>query len=98
MNWLKENTSARWYDLGGTDGFLGLHQFKKGMVGSDGVIAPVPRVANYADSRLAYVLGNGALWAREAFHEVLRRLNRLRKDRAQPTMPRYIDKSDDARL
>ena len=25
-----------WYDLGGTDGFQGLHQFKKGMVGERG--------------------------------------------------------------
>lgn len=98
IGWLKQNTKARWYDLGGTDGFLGLHQFKKGMVGSAGVISPVPRVANYADNRFAYLAGNSALWAREGFHEVLRRLNRLRKDRAQPTMPRYVEKPDDARL
>lgn len=98
VHWLRDNTPAKWYDLGGTDGFFGLHQFKKGLVGSAGCITPVPRVMNYADNRLAYLLGNSALWAREGFHEVLRRLNRLRKDRAQPTMPRYIDNSDDARL
>ena len=98
IGWLKENTKARWYDLGGTDGFLGLHQLKKGMVGSHGVISPVPRVMNYADNRFAYLVGNAALWAREGCQEVLRRLSRLRKDRAQPTMPRYIEKPEDARF
>jgi hypothetical protein len=98
IRWLRDNTKAEWYDLGGTDGFIGLHQFKKGMVGSAGVISPVPRVANHADSGSAYLLGNGALWGREYLHELLRRLNKLRKDRAQPTMPRYIDKPTDARL
>ncbi|MEQ1771616.1 MAG: GNAT family N-acetyltransferase, partial [Devosia sp.] len=44
IRWLRDNTQARWYDLGGTDGFQGLHQFKKGMVGSRGVISPVPPV------------------------------------------------------
>jgi hypothetical protein len=96
--WLRDNTAAEWYDLGGTDGFLGLHQFKKGLVGSSGVITPVPRVMNYADSPIAYAVGSGALWAREGFQEVLRRLNRLRRDRAQPTMPRYIENVTDARL
>ena len=97
IRWLRDNSSARWYDLGGTDGFLGLHQFKKGMVGSAGRITPVPRVMNYADRPLAYLTGSGALWAREGLHEVLRRLNRLRKDRAQPTMPRYVETPRDAR-
>jgi hypothetical protein len=98
IRWLRDNTWAQWYDLGGTDGFLGLHQFKKGMVGSTGIITAVPRVANYADRALAYLTGNSALWAREGLHQLLRRLNRLRRDRAQPTMPRYIEKATDARL
>ena len=45
------------YDLGGTDGFQGLHQFKKGMVGDAGVITPVPPVANYAAYRLPFLIG-----------------------------------------
>jgi lipid II:glycine glycyltransferase (peptidoglycan interpeptide bridge formation enzyme) len=98
IRWLRDHTRADWYDLGGTDGFMGLHQFKKGMVGSAGNITPVPRVANYADRGLAFFFGNSALWAREGVHEVLRRVSRLRKDRAQPTMPRYIDQPTDARL
>lgn len=98
MRWLRDHTDADWYDLGGTDGFLGLHQFKKGMVGSTGVISAVPRAANYAHRRSAYLIGNAALWAREGLHEVLRRISRLRRDRAQPTMPRYIEKPEDVRL
>ena len=51
----------RWYDLGGTDGFQGLHQFKKGMVGDAGVITPVPPVANYAAYRLPFLIGSRRL-------------------------------------
>ena len=98
IGWLRDHTAADWYDLGGTDGFLGLHRFKKGMVGSAGAITPVPRVMNYAENRVAYVLGSGALWAREGWHEALRRVSRLRRDRAQPTMPRYIEQRTDPRL
>ncbi len=68
------------------------------MVGTTGVITAVPRVANYADRALAYFVCNSALWVREGLHEVLRRLNRLRPGRSQPTMPRYIEKATDARL
>ncbi len=98
IRWLRDNTEAGWYDLGGSDGFAGLHQFKKGMVGSAGAITPVPRTANYAHRRMVYVLGNGALWAREGYHEVLRRLTRFRKDVAQPTLPRKVVTPSDVRL
>jgi hypothetical protein len=98
IRWLRENTTAGWYDLGGSDGFAGLHQFKKGMVGSAGVIAPVPRTANYAHRGLAYLVGNSALWGREAYHEVLRRLTLLRKGVAHPTLPRRVVTPSDARL
>ena len=58
IRWLRDNTRATWYDLGGTDGFQGLHQFKKGMVGDAGVITPVPPVANYAAYRLPFLIGS----------------------------------------
>src|SRR5690606_18070049 len=48
IRWLRDNTRASWYDLGGSDGFQGLHQFKKGMVGSAGVIHASPPAGNYA--------------------------------------------------
>jgi len=65
MAWLTANCPARWYDLGGTDGFSGLHQFKKGMVGETGVIRPVPPTANFATRRLPMLFGEGAFFARD---------------------------------
>ena len=47
IRWLRDNTRAEFYDLGGTDGFQGLHQFKKGLVGTEGLITPVPPICNY---------------------------------------------------
>lgn len=72
IRWLRDNTRATWYDLGGTDGFQGLHRFKTGMVGDAGVIQPVPPVANYARHRLALLLGTGAFAARDAVYAVRR--------------------------
>jgi len=88
IRWLRDNTRAQWYDLGGTDGFQGLHQFKKGMVGEAGVIEPVPPVANYAASPWAYLLGAGAFAARDAVHHLRRRIDGLRGDRAKPDQAR----------
>lgn len=72
IRWLRDNTSATWYDLGGTDGFQGLHQFKKGMVGQEGVIRPVPPVANYASHKRAYLVGTAAFAARDAGYKIKR--------------------------
>lgn len=88
IRWLRDNTGARWYDLGGTDGFQGLHQFKKGMVGERGVITPVPPVANYAEHWWPRLLGEGAFAGRELAHMVGRHVDRLRPDRAKPDQQR----------
>jgi hypothetical protein len=88
ISWLRDNTKARWYDLGGTDGFQGLHQFKKGMVGAAGVIRPVPPVANYAAYRLPYLLGVGAFGARDLVHGAKRKFAGLINARAKPTLAR----------
>jgi hypothetical protein len=88
IRWLRDNTQARWYDLGGTDGFQGLHQFKKGMVGERGVIAPVPPVANYAARLWPRLIGEAAFAARELAHQLGRQLDRLRPDRANPNQQR----------
>jgi hypothetical protein len=88
IRWLRDNTRARWYDLGGTDGFQGLHQFKKGMVGERGVIAPVPPVANFAAYRWPRLVGEAAFAGRELAHRLGRRLDRLRPDRANPDQQR----------
>lgn len=84
IRWLRDHTRASWYDLGGTDGFHGLHQFKKGMVGDAGLIRPVPPVANFAARPLAYALGAGAFAAREAYNELRRHIEAVRPSRARP--------------
>jgi hypothetical protein len=88
IRWLRDNTPARWYDLGGTDGFQGLHQFKKGMVGTAGVITPVPPVANYAARPLPYLLGSGAFWARDIAHRTRAKIVSLLRPQARPNQAR----------
>lgn len=77
--WLREHTRARWYDLGGTDGFEGLHRFKSGMVGKTGVISEVPPAMLYAHRLWPRVLGSSIVWGREA-----RARLRQAVDRRQP--------------
>ncbi len=88
IRWLRDNTPAKWYDLGGTDGFHGLHQFKKGMVGERGVIQPVPPVANYASHWWPRLAGNLAFFARDSAQRLKREIDRRRSDRAKPDQKR----------
>jgi hypothetical protein len=90
IRWLRDHTHATWYDLGGTDGYGGLHQFKKGMVGEAGVIRPVPPVVNYATRPLALALGEGAFAARELVNEVKRRITTLRSTGAKPDQEPHV--------
>lgn len=78
IRWLRDNTSADWYDLGGTEGHQGLHQFKKGMVGDEGVIEPVPPVANYTSHFWPYLTGTLAFGAREGVTQLRRLLETMR--------------------
>lgn len=66
IRWLRDHSRARLYDLGGTDGFQGLHQFKSGMVGAAGFMRPLPPVANYADHAWPRFWGDLAYLGREA--------------------------------
>ncbi|NMA99085.1 MAG: GNAT family N-acetyltransferase [Phyllobacteriaceae bacterium] len=88
IRWLRDNTKASWYDLGGTDGYSGLHQFKKGMVGEAGTIRALPPALNYASRPMAYIMGTGALLAREALLELRRWIDARRPTGAKPDMPR----------
>lgn len=88
IRWLRDNTPAQWYDLGGTDGFKGLHQFKKGMVGDAGVISPVPPVANYASHTLPFVAGMSAFLARDVISHIKRFIELRRPGVAQPDQER----------
>jgi lipid II:glycine glycyltransferase (peptidoglycan interpeptide bridge formation enzyme) len=92
IEWLRETTGARWYDLGGTDGFMGLYQFKKGMVGTAGVIADIPPVANYAAYPVPMLLGTTAFTVREAvqtlrWHLGIRFGSKARPDQPPPDSP-----------
>lgn len=88
MRWLRDNTNARWYDLGGTDGFQGLHQFKKGMVGTQGHIEPVPPVMNYASHWKARLIGNAAYGARDGLQKIRHVIEKYRADLATPDQSR----------
>lgn len=88
MRWLRDNTAAGWYDLGGTDGFQGLHQFKKGMVGDAGVIRPVPPVANYASNPVALVLGTTAFMARDTVNLARGMIQGWLNPKTRPTQSR----------
>jgi len=94
IRWLRDNTRARWYDLGGSDGFLGLHQFKKGMVGSAGVISDVPPVANRAAGPLPMLLGTAAFAGRELGHQLKRHADALFTSKARPDLPRSRAEGD----
>lgn len=91
IRWLRDHTNASWYDLGGTDGFQGLHQFKKGMVGEAGVIRPVPRVANYAANPLSYLIGVSAFTLRDHLNCVRRYVHNLSGKRARPDQPPHVE-------
>ena len=88
IRWLRDHTRAQWYDLGGTDGFQGLHQFKKGMVGDAGIISQVPPVANYAAYRLPLLLGEGAFASRDTYYAARRWLDTKLVGKAKPTQDR----------
>lgn len=88
IRWLRDNTEADWYDLGGTDGFQGLHQFKKGLVGDKGVISPVPPVCNYAAHVLPLIAGTAAFAARDGVYQAKRLINWMRRDMARPNQER----------
>lgn len=88
IRWLRDNTRARWYDLGGTDGFAGLHQFKKGMVGVAGVVQPVPPVAITATRPLPRLIGHTAFALRAAQRHATHVVERIRPDRSKPDQGR----------
>ena len=89
IRWLRDNTTSTWYDLGGTDGFQGLHQFKKGMVGEAGLINPVPPVANYASRRLALLLGTGAFAGRDALYALRRTISGWRNPKTKANQVKH---------
>ena len=84
IDWLRANSRAEWYDLGGSDGFQGLHQFKKGMIGNAGLMAQVPAVASFAAHLRPRVVGK-TLYAMRDGLQRCRRLARLCTGRCRLT-------------
>lgn len=64
--WLRDNTAARYYDLGFTGGVEGLYNFKSGLIGANGVRAVVPLSAIYASTPRTRILVSLAFGARRA--------------------------------
>ncbi|MCF6343135.1 MAG: aminoacyltransferase [Devosiaceae bacterium] len=88
IKWLSDNTKAKYYDLGGTDGYQGLHQFKKGMVGRKGIIAPVPAVVNYSSYFLPFLMGRAAFFARDMLIQLKHVISSFRADISKPDQAR----------
>ncbi len=86
LSWLRDNTRAEWYDLGGSDGFRGLHQFKKGMVGSAGVISPVPPIASFAAHFRPRVIGKSICALRDGLQRCRRMAGALSLGTARPDL------------
>ncbi|HUV32515.1 MAG TPA: GNAT family N-acetyltransferase [Devosiaceae bacterium] len=78
IGWLRENSRASWYDLGGTDGFEGLHRFKSGMVGKTGVVSQVPAPMYYANRAWPRMLGTAVYRARDLRTRVRQAIQRKR--------------------
>jgi len=62
--WLCRQPQIRWYDLGGSDGDKGLHQFKKGFVGKDGDIVETPPAHNLSADLVSDLIGRSIYAAR----------------------------------
>jgi len=86
IRWLKENSQASCYDLGGCDGFLGLHQFKKGMVGEAGWIEPLDPPMHYAAGRLRLAVGTGVFALRDFLLGARHRMLMRWSDRSAPNL------------
>lgn len=86
VRWLKTNTAARWYDLGGNDGFSGLHQFKKGLVGKAGAVVPLPPMLHFAEDKLPHAVGVSAFAIRHALRQFRNRLRSATGALAKPDL------------
>ncbi len=79
--WIAEQLCAdpqcRWYDLGGSDGDKGLHQFKKGFVGKSGVMIDTPVSHDYADTLAAATIGRAVFLLRDFKGTCSRQIHRF---------------------
>lgn len=64
--WLRDNTRARWYNVGSTDGVSGLVSFKSGFVGKSSETVKVAPCAEYSPRSPGALLGRAAFRVRDA--------------------------------
>ena len=76
--WLCGLSGVRWYDLGGTDGEAGLHQFKKGFCGKLGRIETTPPSYRRSRSALDDLLGRTIYMAHDVKAATSRTLHRAK--------------------
>ncbi len=88
IRWLRDNSCAKFYDLGGTDGYQGLHQFKKGMVGKRGIIIPTPPVMNYSSYFFPFLAGRLAFFARDMMIKIKHIISAFNKEFSKPDQKR----------
>lgn len=77
--WLCASDDVRWYDLGGTEGDEGLHQFKKGLCGKSGEIIAQPPVYHRSRSALDKMLGHSIYMMRDIKAAASRQIHRARE-------------------
>ncbi|MEM7428391.1 MAG: peptidoglycan bridge formation glycyltransferase FemA/FemB family protein [Pseudomonadota bacterium] len=77
--WLCAREDVRWYDLGGTDGDKGLHQFKKGFCGKSGEILATPPTYNRSRSALDHMLGQSIYMMRDLKAAASRQIHKARE-------------------
>lgn len=77
-DWLCSLPDVRWYDLGGTDGDQGLHQFKKGFCGKLGRIIRTPASYRRSRSALDNLLGRSIYFAHDVKAATARTLYRAK--------------------
>ncbi len=76
--WLCQQPQIRCYDMGGSDGDRGLHQFKKGFVGKQGVILDTPESRDTCASIFGSAVGKSIFAARDFTGYISRQIHRTK--------------------
>jgi len=76
--WLCDLPQIRWYDLAGSDGEKGLHQFKKSFVGKAGAVIATPPAYNCGRTIIDMFIGKSVFLARDIKSASSRTLHRIK--------------------
>lgn len=81
-DYLCNDPTNHWYDLGGADTDCNLHQFKRGFVGKQGIIIDTPSYYHFGAGIKARLFGNVLYFARQTKGRLAKLLHQLRDGRA----------------